>query len=490
MKALLHPVKAVRAAGLLDGTSLLVLLGIAMPLKYWGGLPAAVTIVGSIHGIIVIVYMLAILYAQLRLRWNVLWSLLCIAAAFVPLGNFVLDRYIKRHQHRFEVHGIPIKWLVYAVIFFSFLDLFTQLPVMSTYALSLGAGAAVAGLAVGMYSFTNLFGNLASGISTDRYGAYPVLTTGLALTSGALLLYSLAAGPAALVAVRFLHGFVSGLIVPAAFTYLANVTEADRQGSQSAVSGTFVGVAAIAGPAYSGIMASRTSVPFVFATIAVIGIGLFLMSVVLLRQSAWRSGEKKRRAGKLEWNRELLQSFAGAFILMFSQGAIAYLLPMHVKQLGFDSRLSGTLLSMFGLTAVALFIVQARFGFRRIPPVMRFTAGMALMGISQLLLGPSTGMTALYAVMVLYGIGFALLFPAMNTLLIQGTAETNRGQAYGYFYALFSGGVVAGSSGIGLIPAPVAAQFAITGIVLLACVLAVALTARRQAKFGRNTESE
>ena len=479
MRDLLHPVKAVRAAGLVDGVSLLVLLGIAMPLKYFADMPMAVTIVGTIHGYIVIFYLLAILYAQLRLQWHVGWSLLCLAAAFVPLAWFAVDRAIARRRDRFEVKPIPVKWLVYAVVFFSFIDLFVQLPVMSTYALSLGASATVAGLIVGMYSATNLFGNIFSGVLTDRRGAYPVLTAGLALTSGVLLLYGAVAAPAALVAVRFLHGFVSGLIVPAAFTFLANMTERERQGSQSAVSGTFVGVAAIVGPAYSGIMASRTSVPFVFATVAVLGLGLLLLTAIFLRKRDARGRGERRSAGKLVRNRELLQSFAGAFFLMFSQGALAYLLPRHVENLGYSSRMSGTLMSLFGLIAVAVFIVQARAGFRRLAPAMRSAAGLAMMALSQILLGQGAGMAVLGAVMALYGLGFALLFPAINTLLIHGTTEANRGRAYGWFYALFSAGTVAGSSGIGLVRLPVAGQFVLTGCVMLLCVSAVLLTAPR-----------
>lgn len=45
-----HPIYFLRMTGLLDGISLLVLLGIAMPLKYIWGFDKAVTIVGSIHG--------------------------------------------------------------------------------------------------------------------------------------------------------------------------------------------------------------------------------------------------------------------------------------------------------------------------------------------------------------------------------------------------------------------------------------------------------
>jgi MFS family permease len=123
-----------------------------------------------------------------------------------------------------------------------------------------------------------------------------------------------------------------------------------------------------------------------------------------------------------------------------------------------------------------VFIVQARAGFRRLTPAARFASGLAMMALSQILLGQGAGTAVLGAVMALYGLGFALLFPAINTLLIHGTTEANRGRAYGWFYALFSAGTVAGSSGIGLVPLPVAGQFAVTGCVMLACVAAVLLS--------------
>ncbi|MBF6633962.1 MAG: MFS transporter, partial [Planococcus sp. (in: Bacteria)] len=53
---------------------------------------------------------------------------------------------------------------IYLIIFFAFFDLFAQLPIMSTYAVSLGASPFIAGLAVGMYSLSNTFGNVISGI--------------------------------------------------------------------------------------------------------------------------------------------------------------------------------------------------------------------------------------------------------------------------------------------------------------------------------------
>jgi integral membrane protein len=481
----LHPLNMTRLAGYADGTTLLLLLGVAMPLKYWADLPLAVTIVGSIHGWVFIVYLMTVLYAQLRLQWHVKWTLFSVAAGFVPFANYALNHALNKRRDRFEVKPIPKIWLVYAIVFFTFIDLFTQLPVMSTFAASLGATAMLSGFAVGMYSLSNMAGNVLSGKLTDKYGAYIVLCVGLLSTAVALVLYRVVDSVPALLAVRFLHGLVSGLITPAAFTYVANETRREKQGSRTAITGSFVGMAAIIGPAYSGIMANRFSVPFVFTTVAAVGLGLFLLTVQVLRTGHAAEKERKRPP-KLRLNRGMVQAFAGAFFLMVSQGALAYLLPFHVEALGYNSRLSGTLLSMFGIVAVLLFLLPTNRMFDRKAPDLIVFAGLAVLGVCQLLLGRTEGMALLYAVMALYGIGFALLFPSMNTLLIRSTEKENRGLAYGVFYALFSIGTVAGSSGLGLIPASLVTLFTVTGSLLIVCALAVLVVSLHARRVNRN----
>ncbi|MFK4996665.1 MFS transporter [Bacillus sp. N9] len=62
---------------------------------------------------------------------------------------------------------------------------------------------------------------------------------------------------------------------------------------------------------------------------------------------------------------------------------------------------------------------------------------------------------------------FFLLFPSLNSLLIEATEKHFRGQAYGYFYAFFSIGVVVGSSVTGFLALTANEGFLFTGIVLL-----------------------
>lgn len=478
-----HPIYFLRIAGLLDGISLLVLLGIAMPLKYMGGIDQAVSIAGSIHGAIFIVYALAILYAAFRVEWSFLWSIAALAAAFIPLGNFVLDWKLKKVQHQYNVKSFNYALLVYSIVFFSFFDLFSQLPVMSTFAASVGASSFIVGFVIGLYSLANTFGNILSGIMTDKFGPFKILMLGLILSSSALLLYHLVDQPLILIVVRVIHGFVSGLIVPAAFTFSANTTISNQQGKKSALTGTFVGLAAIIGPAFSGIMASKTSVPFVFTCVSVIGFALAIMSAIFL--SKYKPLKKETDDAVVSsfasiFNSGVIKAYAGAFFLMFSQGVIAYLLPLHVQTLGYDSKLSGTLMSAFGIIAVLVFVLPTNRIFDRVAPSITMAIGIGLMGLSQLLIGQSTSTIALYIVLGLYGVGFAFLFPSINTMLIKATPKELRGKAYGYFYAFFSLGVVAGSTVLGWLPFNLVGGFTFTGILLLVFAGVIAFTKQKQ----------
>ncbi|GAA0342858.1 MFS transporter [Bacillus carboniphilus] len=362
---------------------------------------------------------------------------------------------------------------VYFIIFISFFDLFTQLPIMTPLATSLGATPFLTGLAVGMYSFSNTIGNVASGFLTDKRGPFVILLSGLFLTSGSLFLYSLSTSAWVLLAVRFIHGFTAGLIVPAAFTYLANSGNQEKKGQGSALTGACVGLAAIIGPAFSGIMASRTSEVSVLMVVAVL-MFLFGVLVLLLLRSKYPINQVAKQQPKESvfirgffQNSSIIKAFLGAFFLMFAQGVLAYMLPLKVGELGFDTKTSGLLLSTFGIVAIVIFLLPINRIFDQISPLKTLTFGMSIMGVSLLLLSAVEQITVLYLTMGLYGVGFAFLFPSINSLLIESTEKGHRGKAYGYFYAFFSFGVVIGSSLTGLLELTANGGFILTGIILL-----------------------
>lgn len=86
-----------RKTGIAEGISLLVLLFIAMPLKYFAGIPEAVKFTGWIHGILFIAYCWLAYVVKEEKKWPFKMLAFAFLAAFLPFGTFVFDRQL-RHE--------------------------------------------------------------------------------------------------------------------------------------------------------------------------------------------------------------------------------------------------------------------------------------------------------------------------------------------------------------------------------------------------------
>jgi integral membrane protein len=93
-----NSVRLLRRVGFLEGVSLLVLLFIAMPLKYIWHQPGAVKIVGWIHGALFVLFMLLLLRVYEQKAWSFKKVVLGFLAAFLPFGTFVFDRQLKKEE--------------------------------------------------------------------------------------------------------------------------------------------------------------------------------------------------------------------------------------------------------------------------------------------------------------------------------------------------------------------------------------------------------
>jgi len=90
--------KNLRLTGFVEGTSMLVLMFIAMPLKYLADKPAMVTIVGWAHGFLFILYMLMAFVVFIKHKWPFKKLVYAFVAAFLPFGTFVFDAQLKKEQ--------------------------------------------------------------------------------------------------------------------------------------------------------------------------------------------------------------------------------------------------------------------------------------------------------------------------------------------------------------------------------------------------------
>ncbi|MGD6832670.1 DUF3817 domain-containing protein [Sutcliffiella halmapala] len=90
------PIDRFRVMGLIEGGSLLLLMFIAMPIKYGLDIPEVVSVVGAIHGFLFITYLFVIAYVTYKVRWSFKWIMGAVIAAFIPFGNIILDSYLKK----------------------------------------------------------------------------------------------------------------------------------------------------------------------------------------------------------------------------------------------------------------------------------------------------------------------------------------------------------------------------------------------------------
>ena len=88
--------KTLTIMGYLEGTSFLLLLGIAMPLKYMMGIPEGVKYIGMAHGVLFIAYIVILMGAANKIKMP-LWAMPAgVMGSFLPFGPFVFDALLKK----------------------------------------------------------------------------------------------------------------------------------------------------------------------------------------------------------------------------------------------------------------------------------------------------------------------------------------------------------------------------------------------------------
>lgn len=85
-----------RKIAFLEGLSFLLLLFIAMPLKYLANFPMAVTVVGGIHGVLFIAFLYLAWEVKSEHKKNFSWLIKAFLASILPFGTIIMDKQWKQ----------------------------------------------------------------------------------------------------------------------------------------------------------------------------------------------------------------------------------------------------------------------------------------------------------------------------------------------------------------------------------------------------------
>jgi integral membrane protein len=91
-----------RVAGIAEGISFITLLFIAMPVKYLAGNPGLVWYVGWVHGLLFMVYILALITVKINLEWKFKKTALAFLASLLPCGTFILDKSLRKEERNLQ----------------------------------------------------------------------------------------------------------------------------------------------------------------------------------------------------------------------------------------------------------------------------------------------------------------------------------------------------------------------------------------------------
>lgn len=87
-----NKVKTFKWISILEALSLLILLFLAMPLKYFLDLPQMVRIVGMAHGVLFLLYLAGAVYMYKLLNWKLKVLVIAVVCSVIPFGPFYVEK--------------------------------------------------------------------------------------------------------------------------------------------------------------------------------------------------------------------------------------------------------------------------------------------------------------------------------------------------------------------------------------------------------------
>lgn len=94
----LSQLRRMRMVSLLEGTTLLLLIFVAVPLKHLVGYPAATRVMGPVHGIAFVLYIWMLIQTVMIGQWSRRETAQMVIAAFIPFGAFINERLLSRRE--------------------------------------------------------------------------------------------------------------------------------------------------------------------------------------------------------------------------------------------------------------------------------------------------------------------------------------------------------------------------------------------------------
>jgi len=346
-------------------------------------------------------------------------------------------------------------WFLNFSTLFFFLGISVLNPLISPYAITLGAEPFLVGLVAGVTSGVSLVSKLFGGYIGDRGYRFHAMFLGniLGIISGVFYIISAMFHSIFIFAIgRAIHGVGMGIFFPSSLSSAVDLAPKGRVGEALGWRGMMFSLGNIIGPGIGGFVSDR----FGFVSAFLLAI-LFSIIGAIFVLAVWREvGEIKfEKREERSGYRELIRVFfitacLSLFFISVAYSGVVTFLPALYKVSGLGQGIFGLYMMIMGVSSFLTRVVGGRSADRFGPiPVARIGVGMIL--ISYALLVKFKFPPHSYLVAFISGAGFGLTYPALQYMALAklpGRIRTMGSSIYTMFFDL---GMLSGQVGLGYV---------------------------------------
>lgn len=364
-------------------------------------------------------------------------------------------------------------------------------PILPIFAKSLGATGAQIGWIASASTIPGILVSYLAGDLADRFGYKKILIGSLLVFASAPFIYLLVQNPLELGAMRFYHGFATAAFGPVAMAAIAAFSKKNTGQNLSLYSSATMVGRALA-PTAGGFLYEKAGYSSVYLVAGAAGILALAAAFWFFRKPGEAenkdvSREKPEEAGKIPFFKKLWMLMKYRPLLLvgildacsyFAYGAFEMIFPLYAKSLGMSAGEIGLLL---GIQLVGIILLKPLFGrasdkLGRLPMMV---AGLLACTLSFLLLAVLKSTIAIIPLILIYGLGFALITASTSALAADVARKGQLGASLGVLSTLMDCGQTVGPPVIGALSDAYgySAGIATLGIVLLlaaaGCIIAL-----------------
>jgi MFS family permease len=348
---------------------------------------------------------------------------------------------------------------IFATLFFSMFGTVTGVgivvPLLPVYATRLGAGGVYIALIFAAFSISRSVLLPYFGRFSDKKGRRPFIIAGLFAYTVVSLLYMLSSRVESLIAVRFIQGIASAMIMPAVQAYIGDITPPQREGFTMGLFNMSMFLGLSIGPLIGGVIRDKFSLNMSFASMGILTFMGFLVSLLLLPPTG-AEHMACRGIEPLAWKKVLRdRDMAGLFLFRLAYaaciGVIWSFLPVLADvEFSLSSASIGILVTL-GVLSSGLLHVPMGLVADRLNRKMMIVFGGLIITYAIFSFEWASSFKDLVTACMLFGLGGGISMPALMALaVLKGSAKNAMGSVMGLLSMAHSIGMLAGSLVAGL----------------------------------------